>query len=119
MKQWIGILCVLALAGCGHKDDSPAAEPAPNVQVKSVLGQATKPGVFPDGTTANIHLNANDKQALQQMTAGAMQVNQAIGKATPTSLQATGNVKAEAVAAFLQSPLAQVVRQINNGQVLE
>lgn len=120
MAKGLGILfCVLALVGCNKSSDDNSSGGGggdDRVQEKSVLGAATKIGVFPDGTAAQ-PLSDQQMADIGKMAEGAMTINQAINNVTPKSLQRTGDVKVESAQAILQSTWGRGLLGLRAGEV--
>jgi len=121
MKQGLGLLlgalALVGMIGCSEKSDDGSKDGGNGkLNQKSVIGQASKIGYFPDGTKATA-LSGEQMAEISKTTEGAMNVNKAVAAATPVpnSLQRTGDAKVEAVQAFLQSSVARAFMRNRQG----
>jgi hypothetical protein len=100
---------VLALVGCSKSsDDNKSNSGNGQLEQKSVIGESTKVGVFPDGTPAQ-PLTSQQMDQVGKTAEGVMKVNQAVAGVTPASLQSSGDVQVEAVQAFMRSPVTRTL----------
>lgn len=109
-----------ALAACSENKDDKGDKPQDQVERKSVVGAATKPGVFPDGSQAQ-PLNEEQVKTVGKMVEGLMSVNTAVGNVSaPQGSTGSGSSAGSEVVQMIQAALANplIVSMVKNPQRL-